>query len=169
MESIMTLRCEVIKKDQLRACFDAQGIIKSSAVHPTRLWWKLEKTSSKNSDIQKYSWGAQGEVCSVPTVTVGGSLCSHSSSCRSRSCPSSPVSPASAGRGLRGARLGSAGRHRALTGCTAHTCPCLNLLSWNRSISPSPGREGTSWHLLRVSQVQPFLTGFPEGFEDLPI
>lgn len=58
------------------------------------------------------SLAAQGEVAQLSTLTVraGGSLCSHSSSCRSRSCPSSPGSPVSGARALRGARLGNATR-----------------------------------------------------------
>lgn len=118
---------------------------------------------------QKCSLGAQEEEFSVPTVTVGGSLCSHSSSCRSRSFPSSPVSPASAGRGLRGARLGNAGRHRALTGL--HSTPLLTAWSCSALIPPSHNHLGgkgppdiySGSARSRLSQQSR-----REGFEDLP-
>lgn len=44
------------------------------------------------------------------TVRAAGSLCSHSSSCQSRSCPSSPWSPGNGAQVPRGARLGNAAR-----------------------------------------------------------
>lgn len=134
-------------------------------------WKKKNSTStSKNSHIWKYSLGAQEEVFPALTVTVGGSLCSHSSSCRSRSCPSSPASPSSAARGLRGARLGNAARHRE----SSHRADSTDLLivrTCSAVIPPSHNHLGgkgppgiySGSARSRLSQ-QSLLV----GFEDLP-
>lgn len=149
----MTLRCEAIKKIRW-----VHVLIICSPSNTPLVKAGKKITSSKNFDMWKQSLGAGEEmfwkVFPALTVTVGGSLCSHSSSCRSRSFPSSPASPASAGRGLRGARLGSAGRDRALTHLlTAGTAPSHNHLGGKGPPDICSGSASSRLSQLETSQV----------------
>lgn len=76
------------------------------------------------------------------TVRAAGSLCSHSSSCQSRSCPSSPWSPGNGAQVPRGARLGNAARPSTSVSpysflVTSPYSPLPNPVSRNPTAQPS--------------------------------